>query len=889
KSPDPQQQAQWEALLREGKAFNLPPTTDDKPHIVKVELAGGARTLVFNPIDNFNHLFSVQPDIHVKVRARQYHGDPLVVLDTDFPRGNWQDSKDGMSFALAEHDASGDYTVEIVNRHPMNLTSLRFFSAARGHNWEAEAGWTSRTLLRPIGWPHEVPQNSGNRFVHRSDVCDISASMDADGRLRWKAPESLDGRQLRNGWTILRIGHVNTGQRNGPAPDEATGWEVNKFDTAFVSHQFRSYIGRLVDGPLKGLVDNMLMDSWECRSQTWTRYMEKEFRQRRKYEVRTWLPAIFGFVMDDREQTSQFLDDWRRTLNELFVDNFYGHMSRLAREKGMTVTYETAAGDIFPADPMEYYKWADVPMTEFWQPFSHGLSSHNFKPIRPTASAARMYGKPRVSAEAFTSFDLTWDEHLSMLREVANCNMVEGVSHLVFHTYTHNPDADNRAPGTSFGGGIGTPFLRRQTWWMAMPRFTTYLARCAYMLERGKPVSSVLWYLGDETQQKPDQFADFPEGYRYDYCNTDALLHRIDVKEGKWVTPEGIQYDVLWLPDSPRMLPEVAERLQSLAMSGGVIVGDAPLSIATLTNDRAQQWHWRWAVDALWNKPRNAERQRVLQGCSLQQALDNLGLRPDVKPTTVQWMHRRADGADWYLVCAPKEFGFDGEVSFLQQGCVELWNPMTGCVTPVTAKADGDYSRVRLCLEQGECLFVVFHHDGRNEIVPEWKETARIEVTSPWTLTFPAGWGIESPVSLTELTAWKHLPLSDEGKAFSGTATYETTLNLPARSKQGRYILNLGRVEEIAVVEVNGHVCDTLWAVPYESDVTRFVKKGNNRLRIQVTSTWRNRLIYDAAQPEAQRRTWVINGPRGDAPLCDSGLLGPVVLKEETNNPPRQR
>ena len=880
---DPQQQAQWEALLRDGKEFTLPPTTDDKPHIVFVELEypGGAHTIEFNPIDNFNHSFSVQPDIHLRVLTVQQNETPQVVLDTNFPHGNWQDSQHGMSFALKPLGQLNRFYVQIANQHTMRLTSLRFYSGARGHNWEAEAGWTSRTMLRPIDWPNENPRDNANFFVHRGAVRDISSAMDASGRLHWNAPDSLDGRRIANGWTILRIGHVNTGQRNGPAPEEATGWEVNKFDTAFVSHQFRSYIGRLADGSLKGLIDNMLMDSWECRSQTWTRYMEQEFRQRRKYEVRLWLPAIFGFVMGDREQTSQFLDDWRRTLNELFVDNFYGHMSRLAREKGMTVSYETAAGDIFPADPMEYYKYADVPMTEFWQPFSHMLSNHNFKPIRPTASAARMYGKPRVSAEAFTSFDLNWDEHLSMLREVANQNMVEGVSHLVFHTYTHNPKADQFEPGTSFGGAIGTPFLRRQTWWYAMPHFNSCMARCAYLLERGKPVSSVLWYLGDETQQKPDQKASFPEGFLYDYCNTDALLHRITVKDGKWVTPEGIQYDVLWLPDSPRMLPEVASHLQSLAMSGGVIVGDAPLSIATLSNDNAQQWRWRWAVNSLWNDSSNGEGARVLQGCTLQQALDRLGLKPDVKPTSIRWSHRQAEGADWYFVCPLKEQGFDGDVSFLQQGRVELWNPMTGQVTPIPSKPDGDYTRIHLRLERGESLFVMFRHDGLDVPVTQWTDMAQYAPSVPWTITFPEGWGITEPVRTEQLAYWKDLPLSPEGRSFSGTALYETQIDIPRMTKGHRYVLSLGDVEEIAVVEMNGRVCDTLWAAPYECDVTRYVKKGRNRVRLRVTSTWHNRLAYDASQPEADRRTCVINGPRTRAALRPSGLKGPVVMNEQ--------
>ena len=888
RSAEPEYQEAWEALLRDGKAFILPPTTADKPHRVRICLLHNhnARSLVFNPIDNFNHEFGVQPDIHLRVLGENQHEKPGVVLDTDFPRANWEDSQRSMTFALDQRCDYGDYTVEIVNRHPMRLSQMYFLSAVRGHNWEAEAGWTLRSLLRTGRWPNDIPKYDAQRYVRRRLVQDITECMDASGRLRWKAPQ--DGLPTgTEGWTILRIGHVNTGQRNGPAPEEATGWEVNKLDTAFVSFQFRSYIGRLLDGPLKGLVDNMLMDSWECHSQTWTRYMEQEFETRRHYALRTWLPALFGFVVDDREQTAEFLNDWRRTINELFVDNFYGHMSRLARERGLTVSYETAAGDIFPACPMEYYKHADVPMTEFWQPFSHWLSNHNYKPIRPTASAARMYGKPRVTAEAFTSFDLTWDEHLSMLRDVANQNMVEGVSHLVFHTYTHNPAADSLAPGTSFGGAIGTPFLRRQTWWPMMPHFTASMARCAYMLERGRPVNSVLWYLGDEIEQKPDQYAAFPEGYSYDYCNTDALLHRIDVKNGKWVTPDGIEYDVLWIPERGRMLPATLERINELIIKGGRLVGDFPTSLATWARDDSEDWRIQDAVLRIWSEYNAGT--KVFSHMTLQQALEKMGVKPDVKPTPLRWTHRRAEGADWYMVCPPKEETFEGDVSFHQKGRAELWNPMNGSVVPVAVTPDGDYSRIHLRLQQGECLFVVFRHDGKEEPVLEWAETSRQPLATPWTITFPAGWGIEAPVTTSELAPWKNLPLSDEGRAFSGTAVYETQFTLDRRSKRCRYQLSLGRVEEIAVVEVNGHVCDTLWAAPYTADVTRFVRQGRNRLRIHVTSTWRNRLIYDASRPEAERRTWVINGPRGDAPLVDSGLMGPVAITEETSNPPRQR
>ena len=821
-------QEEWQKLLNgeSNAAFTLQPTDAKKPYRIRVKMKGGAkvRSIEFNPIDQFNHEFCVQPDIHLRVRTPSQ----TILLDTDFPRANWQDIDKTMTFALPDQKEQGEYILEITNKHSMHISRLCFSTATRGHNWEMEAAWTSRELL-PL--PKDMSEE-GSGFVRRADILNLTEKMTSEGRLHWTAPAGQ--------WIVLRIGHVNTGRRNGPAPAEATGWEVNKLDTAYVGYQFRSYIGRLTDGPLKGLVNNMLMDSWECSSQTWTRYMRQEFQERQQYDLLTWLPAIFGWVIDGREQTSKFLSDWRRTINELFTDNFYGYMTRLAHEKGMTVSYETAAGDIFPADPMEYYKYADVPMCEYWQPLSGWLANRNYKPIRPTASAAHLYGKPRVSAESFTSFDLTWDERLRDLREVANQNMVEGVTHTVFHTYTHNPDADRYFPGTSFGGGIGTPFLRKQTWWPFMRHFNTYLARCAYMLERGFPVNSVLWYIGDEIEQKPDQFAPFPNGYTYDYCNTDALLNRIEIRNGNWTTPEGICYDVLWVPEMKRLLPETINRLHAMEAQGGRVIRDVPVS-------------------------------------QLGQAFEKLNMQPDVTPTELRWLHRCADKVDWYMICPQKEQAFRGEVSFRQKGRAELWNPMNGSIQLADAEPDGEYTRVRLDLQRGEMLFLVFRHDARPQSMKTLKAT-KVMPLDKWTLTFPKGWGIDKPLLLTELKAWKDLPLSDEGRAFSGTATYETSLQISTKKRGQQYVLSLGEVEEIAVVKVNGEVVDTLWAKPYQADITSHLRRGSNTIVVELTSTWFNRLAYDAAQPKEQRRTWVINGPSAKEPLRPSGLLGPVEL-----------
>ncbi len=864
----------WLDCVSSYAGVDLPPVSADKSHWIELTFdePKTVRSIEFSSINGFYHDWCFEPGVSFLVQALPDDGsDAVDILSADMPQSNWQDDKP-ITFACREVAPAKRYRVAIDNRHPMHLGFLHLYSAARKNNWEAEAGWTLRSQMPELN----MPEQSADAFINYNSVLDLTSRMGADGKLDWSAP---DGK-----WTVLRVGHVNTGMRNGPAPQEATGWECDKLSTSGADAHFAGYIGRLADGPLKGgLLGGMLLDSWECRTQTWTDDMEAEFRRVSGYDLRQWVPALFGYVMNDPETTSRFLRDWRSVLNDLVVNKFYGRMARQAKEKGLTITYETAAGDVFPTDIMEYFKYADVPMCEFWQHSTNTfVGSINFKPVKPTVSAARLYGKPRVSAEAFTSFQLTWDEHLGMLKENANFHAIEGVTHHVFHTYTHNPCADTMFPGTSFGQGIGTPFLRGQTWWRHMPAFTTYLARCTYLLERGRPVSDVLWYLGDEIDHKPNQQAPFPAGYKYDYCNPDVLLNRLSVRDGMIVTPEGISYRLLWIPENHRMLPQTLERLVDLVNAGAIVLGNAPENPATLSSPEETGRRFNAAVHTLWGSGepgvRNIGKGKVIAGHSIDEALGILDLQPDVTGDAL-WIHRKADGADWYYVCAPEGSGFKGEMSFRNTEKAEIWDPLTGEAFSVKTLLKDGRTFIDFDLPRAGSCFVVFGSEGRKtKSMPSDYTTVWTADNSVWTLDYPLGWGQDTPLQISALKAWKDLDVSDEAKAFSGTVKYKTDFKLAKKEKNARYILDLGEVDMIAEVSMNGQKLSTVWTSPYVVDITDAVRKGRNELTVDVTGTWFNRLVYDAGLPEADRKTWTISGPAAGAPLRNSGLIGPVKI-----------
>ncbi len=118
----------------------------------------------------------------------------------------------------------------------------------------------------------------------------------------------------------------------------------------------------------------------------------------------------------------------------------------------------------------------------------------------------------------------------------------------------------------------------------------------------------------------------------------------------------------------------------------------------------------------------------------------------------------------------------------------------------------------------------------------------------------PAG-GLRRQITLEKLISWSEH--SDPGvKYFSGTATYTNNLQVPANAiaEGRRWFLDLGRVEVMAEVSLNGQPLGILWKPPSRVDVTKALRPGDNELTVKVVNLWINRLIGDEQLPEDSDR-----------------------------------
>jgi hypothetical protein len=166
-----------------------------------------------------------------------------------------------------------------------------------------------------------------------------------------------------------------------------------------------------------------------------------------------------------------------------------------------------------------------------------------------------------------------------------------------------------------------------------------------------------------------------------------------------------------------------------------------------------------------------------------------------------------------------------------------------------------------------------------------WIETTKVKnIEGPWTVSFDAKLGGPAePVIFKTLMDWSKQEDSSI-RYYSGTASYTKTFTWDSNGKNGRIWLNIGRVANIAKVIINGVDCGVAWTDPFKVDITKALHHGENKLTIEVTNTWANRLMGDEGLPEGKRITNT-NAPyrlKGQS-LLEAGLKGPVTIEIPKN------
>lgn len=750
----------------------------------------------------------------------------------------------------------------------------RFAEKSLAKMWQ-----TPHPMFDAYMWPSQ-PDYSASMIVQPAEVKDLSGLVDTKGVLRWRVPQ---GR-----WVVERAMMRPTGTVNSPAPADATGYETDKMSRTHIRAHFDAYLGeilRRIPPEDRKTFKIVVEDSYETGGQNWTDSLVADFRRAYGYDPVPYIPVLSGTVVGSEEQSDRFLWDLRRLVADEVAYQYVGGLREISHEHGLTTWLENYGHWGFPGEFLQYGGQSDEVAGEFWS-FGDLGNIEN----RCASSCAHIYGKPKTWAESFTCGGPDFTQYPGQMKQRGDRFFTEGINATLLHLYIQQP-ADS-VPGVN--AWFGNEFNRHNTWFSQFDVFARYLKRCNYMLQQGRYVADVAYFIGEDAPKMTGrQDPALPAGYSFDYVNAEVIRQAF-VMDGRLVLQSGMSYGVLVLPRMKTMRPALLRKIKDLVAQGAIILGPAPDHSPSLQDYPQADNEVRSLAAQLWGRSTGEGRYhgaygkgQVFSGYTLEEVLDTLGLVPDFRcdqvATPVLFIHQRLSDGDYYFVSNQSDKVQDFTASFRIGGRQpELWNPLEAAIRLLPQySSDGRLTRVPLHLEPYESSFIVFRTEAQSAPrtgvnYPEPRPVTTLE--APWTVTFePGHGGPEKPVTLKSLSDWT-TSKDNRIKYFSGRATYTTSFKLSALPA-GETYLDLGQVMVMARVKLNGHDVGGVWTSPYRVDVTRWLKRGRNRLEVEVVNCWHNRIIGDLALPRSQRITHQsVTALKTDTPLQPSGLMGPVKL-----------
>jgi hypothetical protein len=352
----------------------------------------------------------------------------------------------------------------------------------------------------------------------------------------------------------------------------------------------------------------------------------------------------------------------------------------------------------------------------------------------------------------------------------------------------------------------------------------------------------------------------------------------------------------------------VAEKILELVTDGAsIIVTDKPEMATGLMKFEEADTQLQQITDKIWHgnfttvqtlsgtfNIKTLGEGRIIKGPVVAESLEGLDLERDFiafessgsEAQNIAWTHRNLPGSDIYFISNQCQADREITISLrVEEKVPEIFDPVTGdIITALDWELKNGRTLMPVQLSPAGSLFIVLQkstnsqgtNTGKNRI----EHDILMKIDGPWHVQFnPYSGGPDRTVIMNEIDYWTLHP-NDSIRYYSGTAEYFKTVEFQNISFNNRRIwIDLGKADCIAEVTLNNINCGVAWTPPFQVEITNAIKKGNNELRIAVTNTWKNRLIYDHGLPADKRITWTNAPYRLDGQtLSPSGLLGPVVV-----------
>jgi hypothetical protein len=702
--------------------------------------------------------------------------------------------------------------------------------------------------------------------------------------------------------TALFFIQSHTHQQVKRAAVGAEGWVLDPFSSQAVATHLKAVGEPLVKafGPTPPYA--VFSDSLEAYGADWTPNLPAEFRKRRGYDLLPHLPEL---VAGGTPEAQRIRHDWGQTLTELIDENYLNQINNWAIEhhtKFRSQTYGTPSVSIFSQRLVAL-------------PEGEGPRWREFSTLRWASSANHLFGNNITSAETFTWLHSPVFRATPLdMKAEADLHFIMGTNQIIGHGWPYSPPQVGEPGWSLYAAAV---FNNHNPWHPVMPDVARYIQRISYLLRQGQPANQVALLLPTD-----DAWANFSPGKvsiteEMSHLITPALMsailsagYNVDFIDADTIKRQGLDdHTILLLPPTDRIPVETLQRIYEWRRAQYAISTDRQYDV--ICYERCPSIDPEGApLPGMTGSFLVAKNLKEVTSEMLNIAKPDFTMRnPDGNTAgQVGFIRRKLPTADIYFVANTSNQPIDTIATFATTyKSAEQWDPDSTTAAPATTSAQSIH------LAPYESRIFIF---SNSETVTPFIDCCpeQTDISTDWKVNFVS---INKTLTETTLTDWTANPAT---KFYSGEVTYTRNFKLDYAPKGKTYLAIEGGtpidpnppitqqaekaedirnplitrpgpgmrawydppIREAAIVYINGQRAGSLWHPPYQLEVSKFLKSGQNNVEIRVYNTAIN--AWAALPPHDYAPLIAKYGDRFQMQDLDkvrpqsSGILGPIHL-----------
>ena len=534
------------------------------------------------------------------------------------------------------------------------------------------------------------------------------------------------------------------------------------------------------------------------------------------------------------------------------------------------------------------------------------------------SSAAHLADNRTVSCEEMTNTYTVFNMTLEQLKIGGDQSAISSMTHSVFHGFNYSPNLEVPFPGWV---RYGAYYSENNPWWPYFKYYNDYKARLSYALQHGtyyadiailNPENDMWSTIGMQNEPFPNTTrAPYKTmiwevinkcGGGVDYVSENIIQQSI-IKRGNLCFNQR-KYNTLMLIDVESLHPETAQQLLGFVKNGGrlLCIDTIPYQSLGLSGDIAIKDS---IVQSCFKQIRAFDDRFIFLEPPQEGFIpwyDSLMHRYDLPhyldietpdPFVMQNRYTTDDGSEMlFLVNSHRYQSHQTKITFHRELTHKkypwVWDLHTGERYPLTLDENDSYD---FDLGPAESMLIVFERSKPVGVRGAQKGTSATDRRELRSAVGAPRYAKESFVNVDISTDWDveliHARLDTviqthfdtlfdlkdrpETQHFAGTIVYRKTI-----PNDGN-ILDLGLVEGVSEVFVNGQSAGVKYYGRRIYDIGDLLHNGDNELEIRVTTTLGNYL--KTFTKEDNPTVWIyVNHPKRDQPLQPAGMIGPVTI-----------